>query len=287
MNFKTRKDFADVLNNLALNNGSEVVNGDETYRTIGEVIDALYASGHTIEVTNTRYFANFLGLWYKGKAVRAAAWLDTGIDIGDGETFALPSPHTHHNFSIRGPLVNVDIMYYMGVSNGTSFRAVSDLRPVWSGGRDLYTYSSAAGDAAKIRDIFVLAGELRQRWEDEGRGLPMGGYGQLGVCNDSTAVLELGVEEQVTIYPLVRREPGADETDRVANLLRGLPNDAEGAPTVGCRRTHPADHSVLVWTICHSRTSREDRTTALTLWSLKWPTGNTTPRPSARFLVRA
>ena len=169
------QDFAEVLNNLALDNGSEVVNGDETYRSIGEVIDALYASGHTIEVTNSRYFANFLGLWYKAKAVRAAAWLDTGIDIGNGETFALPSPHTHHNFSIRGPLVNVDIMYYMGVSNGTSFRAVSDLRPVWSGGRDLYSYNSASGDAAKIRDIFVLAGELRQRWEDQGRGLPMSG----------------------------------------------------------------------------------------------------------------
>lgn len=218
-------DFANVLNNLALDNGSKVINGDETYTTIGQVIDALYASGHTIEATNSRYFANFLGLWYKGRAVRAAAWLDTGIDIGNGETFALPSPHTHHNFYIRGPLVNVDIMYYMGVSNGTSFRAVSDIRPVWSGGRDLHTYSSENGDAQKIKEIFETAAQLRKRWEAEGRGLPMSGYGQLGVCNDSTAVLELQAEELITIYPLVRREPNAEDTSNVANLLRGLPND--------------------------------------------------------------
>jgi hypothetical protein len=223
------QDFADVLNNLALENGSSVVNGDQTYSTIGEVIDALYASGHTIEVSNTRYFANFLGLWYKGRAVRAAAWLDTGIDIGNGETFALPSPHTHHNFHVRGPLINVDIMYYMGVSNGTSFRAVSDIRPLWSGGRDLVTYDSATGDAPKIKEIFELAGQLRKRWEAEGRGLPASGYGILGVCNDSTAVLELGIEEQVTIYPLVRQEPAAEDTSRLANLLRGLPNDLDDA----------------------------------------------------------
>lgn len=220
-------DFADVLNNLALDNGSSVVNGDETYTTIGEVIDALYASGHTIEVTNTRYFANFLGLWYKGRAVRAAAWLDSGIDVGNGETLALPSPHTHHNFHVRGPLVNVDIMYYMGVSNGTSFRAVSDIRPVWSGGRDYYTYSSANGDAQTIKSLFETAGELRKRWEAEGRGLPMSGYGQLGVCNDSTAVLELAAEGDVTIYPLVRRAPNESDTSRIAELLRGLPNDLQ------------------------------------------------------------
>ncbi|MCK6575088.1 hypothetical protein L6V77_28800 [Myxococcota bacterium] len=224
------QDFANVLNNLSLENGSAVVSGATRYETVEDVFTALIDGGHHIVVQNNRYFADFLGLSYKGEPVEAPVWLDTGIPLTTGGTFPLPAPHTHHTIIVSGPVVNATIMYYMGVSGGVSFRAVEGARPAWSGERTLYTYDSAVDPDAVVR-LMVAAADLRRKWTTAGAGLPALGYGQLGVCNDSTAVLEHMAQGSVTIFPLAH--PASDATqgadgDAIDRALAALPSDLAG-----------------------------------------------------------
>ncbi|MFT5433332.1 MAG: hypothetical protein ACI9OJ_004038 [Myxococcota bacterium] len=187
------QDFAAVLNNLSLENGSSVTYQDQKFETIESAVRVLVAAGHEITVTNDRFFANFLGLFYNGAAVIAPVWLTTDLSDGQGGQLALPSPHTHHTIVVSGPLINITLMYYMGVSGGVSFRAVANERAPWTGRRIFRTYK-ASTDLETVVTLLVTGGELRQRWADEGAALPALGYGTLGVCNDSTAVMECAVE---------------------------------------------------------------------------------------------
>ena len=223
------QDFAEVLNNLALDNGSTVSYAGTTYTSISEVTKALIAAGHRITITNDRYFADFLGLYYNGAAVAAPLWLETTIPTADGTGFlALPSPHTHHTVVVEGPLVNTKLMYYMGVSAGTSFRAVSNIRSPWTGERSRYTYSSDT-QPDLVETLLVTAGELRRKWTAEAAGLPAGGYGALGVCNDSTGVLEMSVEGSASIFPFAHPViADSPDNDAIDDLLARLPADIVG-----------------------------------------------------------
>ncbi|TNF25234.1 MAG: hypothetical protein EP329_23430 [Deltaproteobacteria bacterium] len=226
-NLQRAQELANVLNNLALENGSAVVSADARYETVEDVFRALIAAGHRVRIENQSFYANFLGLQFEGKAVIAPVWLDTGIALPDGRTLAIPAPHSHHTIHIDGPLLRGRLMYYMGVSGGVSWRAVAGLRSPWNGVVTRYTYDSAV-DADQIVNLMVVAGELRKRWAEEGRSLPAEGYGVLGVCSDSSAVLELAAEGTVSIFPLAHGAVEAVEGDAVSNYLSALPSDIYG-----------------------------------------------------------
>ncbi|MSP71881.1 MAG: hypothetical protein EXR76_06830 [Myxococcales bacterium] len=235
------QDLARVLNNLALENGSEVIArvgaAETSFTTVEGVFQALIAAGHRVVVTNDRFFADFLGLSYRGVSVAAPVWLDTGLATTDGGTLSLPAPHSHHTIRIKGPLVDATLMFYLGVSGGVSFRAVAGERPTWTGGRTLYTYDSDA-DPDTVLTLMVTAARLRKRWAEEGRGLPAEGYGQLGVCNDSTAVMEYAVEGTVTLFPLAHAavESPEGDADEITRILAALPSDLEGFDPVDASR---------------------------------------------------
>lgn len=74
----------------------------------------------------------------------------------------------------------------------------------------------------------VTAGKLRRKWAEEGAGLPASGYGTLGVCNDSTTVLEYTAEGTVTIFPLAHPPSTATQGDPIDNVLAALPSDVDG-----------------------------------------------------------
>jgi len=217
------QDFAEVLNNLALENGSAVLNGETRYETIEAVFRALVEAGHHVRIENNRYLANFLGLNLNGASVAAPVWIDTGIAGADGNV-VFPAPHTHHTIMVEGPLLNSRLTFYMGTSGGASFRADASIRPDWAGERTLYSYDSDT-DLETIIDIVVTAGKLRKVWTERGAGMPLGGYGLLGVCNDSTAVLEWAAEQTVTIFPLVQPGVAGEPATEVDELLAELPSD--------------------------------------------------------------
>jgi hypothetical protein len=215
--------LAAALNALSLDDGSVVRDGDAKYASVGDLVTALVQKGHTITLDNSRYFADFVGLNYKGATVRAPVWIDTAIPVPGGGTLKMPAPHAHHNVWIKGPEFDGQLKFYMGVDNGTAFRAQSTIPRAWSGGKATYTIE-AEDDVVKV---LSLAGQLRKKWLAAGKDLPMMGYGRIGVCTDSTAILEYALKGTATLFPLAhpKSDASADEIDRI---LGKLPSDTSG-----------------------------------------------------------
>ena len=82
-------------------------------------------------------------------------------------------------------------------------------RPSWAGERAQYSYSSPE-DLAKTKKTFEVASRLRQRWSQEGASLSLQGYGTLGVCTDSTSVIERVVEGRGPTLFSPRPQPFAE-----------------------------------------------------------------------------
>jgi hypothetical protein len=220
--------LAAALNALSLGDGSVVRDGDARYTTVAELARALVDQGHTITIDNSRYYADFLGLNYKGASVRASVWIDTGLALPSGDTLKIPAPHAHHNVYVRGPRFDGQLKFYMGVDAGTSFRVQSSIPRAWSGGRVVYTLDTTTREDDVLR-VLAAAGDLRKKWQAEGASMPMTGYGRLGVCTDSTAVLEYTLQKTVSLFPLVhpKRDPAA-ATDAIDAALAALPSDSSG-----------------------------------------------------------
>jgi hypothetical protein len=218
--------FANVLNGLAMDNGSVVKDGDKTYSSVEDAMKGLIASGHRIRIDNARYFADFLGLAYNGASVRAPVWVDTQIPLPDGGTLKMPAPHAHHNIYVSGPAVNAHLKFYMGVDNGTAFRVQANIMRHWSGGHPVYTYDSN-DDGNKVIKLLSLGGALRKKWMTAGADKPALGYGTIGVCTDSTAILEYAMEGTVTLFPLAHPK-STDAADDIDGILSKLPADVEG-----------------------------------------------------------
>jgi hypothetical protein len=148
--------------------------------------------------------------------------------------------HSHHAWRISGPDVNARVMFYLGIS-GAAFFAQTQTRPAWTGefvsdgassadagGRDhiLATLDAAAAYLARIQlESTTVAA-----------GMPADGYGFLGVCNDSNAVIEHQTRGTITAFPLMRAaslDMEADLGDGLDATLRALPHDADQAPDPG------------------------------------------------------
>ena len=232
--FRTQK-LAAILNNLALERvpGSELVDGSMRMGTLSAVVDYLIDSGHTIRVENNRYFADFLGFWYDGRSVAAPVWIDTGIPVPGGEKLTVPAPHSGYTFHIRGPKFDGTLEFFLGTDGGASFRPVSGMhRAMWAGERSVHSYS-ARTDRRKTKETFLVAGALRARWTDEGANKALQGYGVLGVCNDSTSVVELVIEGTgPTLFPLARLAAPAEAVrspldQKVRDAISALPRDVQ------------------------------------------------------------
>lgn len=233
--FRTQQ-LAAVLNDLALGKRgqrSEITDGARRITSVDAVVAYLVETGHSIRIENNRYFADFLGLWYGGKSVAAPVWIDTGIAVQGGGTLTVPSPHAGYSFHIRGPKFVGSLEFFLGTEGGASFRPVSGMhRPRWAGERAEYTYSTK-NHADKVKETFAVAAALRARWSDEGAGKPLEGYGVLGVCSDSTSVIERIVEGRgPSLFPLARLTAPVDMTRdpldvKLKDAIAALPRDVQ------------------------------------------------------------
>jgi hypothetical protein len=217
--------LADVLNTLALNEPGRpprfsIDLGKESVSWPAELTKALERTGHKLVVRDVRYFANFGNLQYKGREVATPLWLDTGIPVGEKHTLLVPATHSQHELVVTGPTVNAVVVYYFGTDGQASFRPMPMKVQSWVGGRVAHTY-----EGEQVQEVVRLAGAFRRVIQDKHRrypGLPFNGYYALGVCNDSTALIELALTRKATLYPLVRDVglyAGTDEIDRLARLL--------------------------------------------------------------------
>jgi hypothetical protein len=236
---KDSEAFAQILTSLSVKNGSSVVYHGKKYDKPADLIRSMITHGHEISVTNERIIADFLGLRLGDDSVRWPLWLETWIKKNDGSKLTIPMGHSQFRWVITGPVVNAEITFYLGTS-GAAFFPVVTKRPAWTGHLiidEKKTVYKAHHDKI-IGTIEAAAGFLlRNEFEKK-----------IGVCNDSTAIIE-GVSRgtnttfpqlrpRSVLFPLLRelakelkRPELDDKLDSTFNIvLLQTPYDGKGKP---------------------------------------------------------
>jgi hypothetical protein len=223
--------FARILNSLMAANGSEIRVGSIRARSAQRLFEALIETGHTVEMRNERTYANFVSLNWGDTPVIWPVWVDSGVKTQEGEAVVVPVGHSHHAWRVEGPYLKARVMFYLGVS-GVGFFGQVDERPAWTGMRASYVLRSGTDDELILKAL-DHAGRYYRRIQTEAQNyasdMPADGYGYLGVCNDSNAVLEKVTQGTVTTFPLMRASE-LDEKPRLGDgldvVMRDLPKDS-------------------------------------------------------------
>ena len=232
--------MAEVLNRLSLNGyedsghvtpGMTASVGGRTVGTPQDLVAALLATGHTVEVADSRYFANFGHFHFKGQDVMMPFWVNTQIMVpGTKRPLLVPVSHAEYEWQIRGPRVNASLSHYFGIDGKAEFRVMDQLDQPWVMNRHAHEYRGA--DAVEVTR---LAGEMVMAYAHQHRDrpkMPFGGYYGLGVCQDLVAAIELKMTGKATLFP--NTSDGAlfdDARDAEINgLIKRLPKDRAGKP---------------------------------------------------------
>ncbi len=219
--------LAKLLTSLAVGNDSVARYRDADAHSPRELIQLLVNAGHRVEIATEHSYADFLSFTYKDANIRFPVWLDTGIVLPDGKNLIVPTGHSQIALRISGPDVNTSVRFYLGLS-GAGFASYTQRRGQWSGLVANDTGSTVDGNSTRIFESLDVISHYLRRNRAEAAGLPRGGYGLVGVCNDSVALVEALTLHKVTSYPLLR-DAKFDATrmeDGLDDALVSLPHDA-------------------------------------------------------------
>ncbi len=227
--------LADVLNRLAANtlDGAQPFTatvGAQVAITPQDLIAALQASGHEVSVTDSRFFANFGHLHYKGQDVMMPFWVNTNIVIphGHGRRLLIPVAHAEYEWHIRGPRINADVSYYFGIDGKAQWRTMDTLDQAWVLKRNAHTYRDhQAVEVTRLSSLLTVA---YMHLHATHATLPFGGYYALGVCQDGVSAIEQQMTGKVTLFPNTADENlFSDPRDREINaLIHTIPKDRDG-----------------------------------------------------------
>jgi len=229
--------LAYALNRLAANglDGVSPANAlwsDEHIRTSPqELIEAIAATGQTVTVTDSRFFANFGHLHWNGQDVMMPFFLNTQIVVpGTNRPLLVPVSHAEYEWHIRGPLLNADVSFYFGIDGKAEFRTMDELDQKWVMKRDAHTYTGA--DAIEVTRLSGAVLQAYMRLHKAHPAIPFGGYYAFGVCQDVVAAIELKMTGKDTLFPNTADDKlFTDSRDAEVNeLIRRLPKDRDGTP---------------------------------------------------------
>jgi hypothetical protein len=191
-----------------------------------KLLRQLAADGHTIEVRDSRYFANFGDLKYKGKEVLTPFWLDTGIPIpGQNRNLLVPAPHSQHEIFITGPKVNASLCFFFGIDGKAVIRPIDTKDQAWVLGNTAHTYKGEqAIEAMRVIGEVMRVYTAIQKAHPE---LPFGGYYRMGVCNDPNAIIESKLNGKTTLYPLTHDKSLFTGYGEISDIVAKLPQDEE------------------------------------------------------------
>jgi hypothetical protein len=233
--------LADVLNRLGLNalEGAATVTAEvdgKTATTPQELMQALTATGHSVVIYDSRYFANFGHFHFKGQDVMMPFYVNSQIEIpGTNRSLLVPVSHAEYEWEIRGPKVNADVSFYFGIDGRAEFRTMDTLDQAWVLGRHAHEYRDA--DAVEVTRLVgkMLLAYVHQHIKRP--DLPFGGYYPLGVCQDGVAAIERKMTGHDTLFPNTTEAALWDDPrDAEINaMMIAIPKDRNGAPPTPAR----------------------------------------------------
>ena len=232
--------LADLLNRLSLNGVADaapftVSLAGQRFTTPEELMAGLAESGHTVEVSDSRFFANFGHLHLRGQDVMMPFWINTLTvvphpDSERGRPLLVPVSHAEYEWQVRGPKVNAAISFYFGIDGKAQFRTMDQLDQKWVMNRHAHEYRGA--DAIEVTRLAGAVARTYARLHEAYPAIPFGGYYGFGVCQDVVAAIEQKMTGKTTLFPNTADEVFfTNPKDAEVNaLIRALPKDRAGQP---------------------------------------------------------
>ena len=131
----------------------------------------------------------------------------TGLLNADGEEIQALMPHCSLEMELQPPEnSSLLLQYYQGVEGLNGWAALNELQRPWQNDRSNGTVNNPANEISgeqlgETLDLCELMGAVHNS-EAQFSHLHMGGYGALGFCIDSTALLEHAITGQTHLFPL-------------------------------------------------------------------------------------
>jgi hypothetical protein len=232
------------MNRLSLNTLSQATTltastAGKSAATPEELIAALIATGHTVNVYDARYFANFGHFHYKRRGSDSAQevmmpfWMNSQIAIpGTDRSLLVPVSHAEYEWEIRAPEgkpgINANISWYFGIDGKSQFRTMDTQDQAWVLGRHAHTYTDKdAVEVTRLVGKMILAFIHQHLRRPD---LPFGGYYPLGVCQDGVAAIEKKMTGSDTLFPNTADVSLFDDPrDAEVNaMMAAIPKDHEG-----------------------------------------------------------
>lgn len=198
-------------------------NGTQCYFP-DEFIQALVESGHQIEVCPRTTVTTFgIGACVKQKdgsfsGIPLGVFLRAGFEAENGDPLLFLGNHGGLDLSIRGPLIEkviqghhlegrsakCDVQFYVSIDGLCGWN--SNHYPVvpWQqleATSDIYSHEESLKAVRTTGILSVAFNSIATEMD-----LPFGGYGILGVCNDSAALADMAVRGATNLYPLISTE---------------------------------------------------------------------------------
>ena len=177
-----------------------------------EFIVALLDSDHEVEVCPRATMAQFgVAICAKEKDgsftnIPFSAQVRTGLDGADeSQPTYFAAPHGGMNVIIRGPLIGenkqCDLQFYLTLEGFTGYFADHDADVPWLKRIQLADSYNRQDTIRAIRMISIVSTVFNAIATD--MNLPFGGYGLLGMCNDSAALIDYALRNECSTYPLL------------------------------------------------------------------------------------
>ncbi len=233
--------LADVLNRLSLNEPGgpqfQASIRDHVVSSPEQLVAALLATGHTVELADARYFANFGHLHYKGQDVMMPFYANSQIIVpGTRRPLLVPVAHAEYEWRIFSPQktgppkLTAAVSFYFGIDGKCEFRTMDQLDQAWVMVRHAHEYRGA--EAIEVTRLNAAMVRAYMRLHAAHPAIPFGGYYAFGVCQDVVAAIELRMTGKATLFPNTADERFfTDPQDAEINdLIKRLPKDRAGKP---------------------------------------------------------
>jgi hypothetical protein len=204
---------ARVLNRLAANRLGDDPWSFEDCTTSSSWLGQLQASGWQARAQLRCSVASFgLGA---SLPLEAGGWsqvplalpIRTGLLGADGEEVQSLLPHSGLELELRGPEQLLRLQYYQGTEGLCGWEALNDLQRPWQNDRHNGTvhYLGEPYEGERLQQLFDLLEviALVHNHEASERQLLHGGYGSLGFCIDSSALIQQVMEGRCQLFPVL------------------------------------------------------------------------------------
>jgi hypothetical protein len=173
-----------------------------------KLLQAFMHNGHTVEVCPrtrvTAFGAAFCvkeedGSW---SHIPLACTMRTGYErYSDNKSVFFAAPHGGLDVSIQGPLIKADLQFFVAIEGLCAFHSNHQVAAPWTKNVALSEVYSNAQALQAVRMAALTAVAFTTIATD--MKLPFGGYGILGMCNDTAALIDLSVRGETNTFPLL------------------------------------------------------------------------------------